>query len=306
MLPHAHDRFLIRQLVLFSIMLACVTVSGQTIERPMFVMKRDGTGLKQVASVVGKYSCGSPSWAPDGKWIAFDAHGPNFSAQHVYIVDLESGKQIDVGSGGFPAWAPDHKSLAFHRTDGPTPEIWLVDPDGRNPRLLIENASHPRWSPDGKQMSFLMGYGQNLAIYDVASQEQRDVFDEPTPRLYWGQSWSPDGKRISLIRDIPDGGHELVIVNTEGSSRGLRVRYRGHMSSHTNWSSDGKHILIGLYAARNGARHLHFLDPDGREAPVELPGQDPKFDYCDGAWSRDAKQVAFSRTLNVRAAGAKK
>jgi Tol biopolymer transport system component len=260
--------------------------------------------LTRVAAVAGKYSCGSPSWSPDGKAIAFDAHGPGFTAQHVYIVDLDTGKKTDVGEGGFPCWSPDGKVVAYHKTFIHPPEIWLVDADGRNPRMMFDDASHPRWSPDGKQIAYLGINMGNLGVYDVATSEGRMLFDEPSRRLFWGQSWSPDGKRLSIIREGEGGSHEFLIISAEGSSRGLRVRYRGQMSSHTNWSADGKHVLVGLYAPRNGPRHLHYLDPNGREAPVPIPGQDPKLDYCDGAWSPDVKRVAFSLTPNVRPANA--
>ena len=130
-------------------------------------MNRDGSGFKKVAEVPGKYACGSPSWSPDGKAIAFDAHGPNFSAQHTYIVNLENGKLIDLGAGGYPSWSPDGQQVAFHRQGS----IMVVDTDGSNEHVLLDNATHPRWSPDGKRIAFLANYRQ-LELMNLESGEE--------------------------------------------------------------------------------------------------------------------------------------
>jgi hypothetical protein len=61
-----------------------------------------------------------------------------------------------------PAFSPDGKRLAFERvygdyeSAGPGPsELWVMDADGSNPRLLAPEGVRPVWSPDGATIAFL-------------------------------------------------------------------------------------------------------------------------------------------------------
>jgi Tol biopolymer transport system component len=48
-------------------------------------------------------------------------------------------------------WAPDSASLVYVRVDQtsltPSPDIWLIELEQAEPRLLAEGAYTPRWIP---------------------------------------------------------------------------------------------------------------------------------------------------------------
>jgi Tol biopolymer transport system component len=103
-------------------------------DQALFVIKRDGTGLKQVTAW-GQLQAGNAHWSPDGRRILFQSFG------------------------AFPA--------------GSTPQIYTIFPDGTHLVQLTskERNSWPAWSPDGTKIIFAYrstaGVDQNVHLYEM-------------------------------------------------------------------------------------------------------------------------------------------
>ena len=84
-------------------------------------------------------------------------------------------------------------NLAKHRITGGGFDIWLVNPDGSRPRLLVTGGSNenPHWSADGRQLVFASDRD------GVRSLFVSDLSDRPPRRLDTGglpassPAWSP-------------------------------------------------------------------------------------------------------------------
>ena len=81
-----------------------------------------------------------PEWSPDGSQLAFVSDTENKEA--IYIFDVDTSKIQLLTAGTEPEWSPDGKKIAFTRANN----IYVIDPDGKNLSLFIENASAPRWA----------------------------------------------------------------------------------------------------------------------------------------------------------------
>ncbi|HEV8375700.1 MAG TPA: hypothetical protein VGR38_05635, partial [Candidatus Polarisedimenticolia bacterium] len=89
--------------------------------------------------------------SPDGAWVLFDLLGD------LYRVPMAGGKAVRITSGPAydyaPRYSPDGKSIAFCSDRRGNMNLFLMDPDGKNPRPLTEEKdavySSPSWTPDG-------------------------------------------------------------------------------------------------------------------------------------------------------------
>src|SRR5260370_26730570 len=181
-------------------------------------------------------SSGDGSFAPDGTEVVFSR-----MADHgLDVVDAKGGapRLIAKSSGyvGSPTSSPDVSRIAYtvymeFGPNGSTFEIWTVNPDGTDPRQLVDLgrcggggcSGGLVWSPDGSTLAFQtkreipLGtavLGDNQSIYTVQSDGSglhliSDSGFQP--------SGSPDGSRIAFLRSYGLAELSLYTMGREGS-----------------------------------------------------------------------------------------
>lgn len=134
----------------------------------------DGSGLTNLTdSHPGNQQL--PAWSPvlaDGSVrIAYAQYVAGEPQIWTMAGDGTDPRQLTSGLDTQPAWSPDGTTIAFQRTSVVSADIWLVDADGSNERLLFGAnragpQSAPAWSPDGRLIAFSSThetYGSGLA-----------------------------------------------------------------------------------------------------------------------------------------------
>jgi WD40 repeat protein len=132
------------------------TGGGGTQNTVIYLINTDGTGRTVLNTrTVGRDL--SPSWSPNGKWIAYAGADEGGSAIYAVRVDGSQGRLL-ARHGSGPAWSPDGTTIAYRTKCG----VKLISPSGTDltplsPRTCnaigIPGFGPPVWSPDGRQIA---------------------------------------------------------------------------------------------------------------------------------------------------------
>ncbi len=167
-------------------------------------------GLGQLAGTeidVSEHALIFPVWAPDGSRISASGQG----LRTIGLVDLDGNTEIYQNPEGtqqfFPSWSPDGQWISFNRRTEALREVWIMRPDGSEPRQIGDHPeldlSHPRWSPADQDKILVDVDHENLAVLSVSTGELTFLtdFNDSTVVIDY-PSWSADGSLIhfSLAR----------------------------------------------------------------------------------------------------------
>jgi dipeptidyl aminopeptidase/acylaminoacyl peptidase len=160
----------------------------------------------------------SLAWSPDGSRIAYvESTSFPLSWGSIFVIDRDGSHRrlVDTGTSGAdmsPSWSPDGKRLVFATTANPYvarvtgASVSIVDADGSNRRMLVENASAPAWSPDGATIAYHAGCGGlrlvNSAGADATPHSPAFGCQGSTPVRRGRPVWSPDGRKLAVANAL--------------------------------------------------------------------------------------------------------
>jgi Tol biopolymer transport system component len=142
-------------------------VSGRDGNAQIYVMRADGSDQHRLVRDTGIDI--SPAWSPDGTRIAFEG-GDEDSYVDVATVDGSARMRLTfTGEDGTPAWSSDGARIAFTSWRGSSPDLYLMNADGSDQRLLIgdEGAADrdAAWSSNGQRFAFVSTRDSTIQIY---------------------------------------------------------------------------------------------------------------------------------------------
>ena len=284
-------------------------------------------GQREYRLFPGTQEAESPSFSPDGEWIAFQMNG------HVRKIAVAGGSALAVVPGdsllaGRVSWGEDG-SIAFESGN----RLYLIPPGGGAPRLLkgAHFAGSPRITPDGRGVLYVEEQrGSKLMYYDLASDSAFTVLEEaiegqylPTGHIVYGH---PNGGLFAVRYDVrrhtvlgtpipivPDAQMTGLVapffITRNGTlvyRSGMEPEYRLLMrdprgkvdtlpiapkiASYARFSPDGRSLALTFGAARGTNRHTAIYDlglGTLTRFTLEGGGHSP-------VWSPDGTRLAFT------------
>jgi Tol biopolymer transport system component len=231
----------------------------------IYTMIADGSDQRRLT--FNEYDDYSPAWSPDGSQIAFisDRDDPNpGNCSHTCFYQLYS---INADGSGehklietefstlHPDWHSDGMKISFDSESNLQGNIYVVNTDGSNLQLLIEDGFWADWSPDGSQIVFASKRDGNVELYlaDADGSNQRRLTQNR--RLDYFPDWSPDGRRIAftVMED-----KAIYIMDADGSNE-QRLTHQGN-AENPAWSPDG--TWLAYQSSNDGDFEIYVINVD--------------------------------------------
>jgi TolB protein len=263
-----------------------------------YVMRSDGTGLRQISDGRGKTTCG---WFFPGSERLFFAS----TTAH----DTSCPARPDPSAGY--VWPLDRY------------DIYTVNRDGSGLKRLTNYNVYTAegiLSPDGKRIVFTSLKDGDLEIYTMNTDGSDVKRLTHTPGYDGGAWWSPDGRQIvyranhptdsvqlKAYRDLLAQGLvrpsrvELFIMNADGSNN-RQITRLGGANFGPSWSPDGKRIVFSsnYKNPRSGNFDLYMIDTDGNN--LEQLTFDSTFDGFP-MFSPDGKKLIWASNRHAQKEG---
>ena len=270
---------------------ATVTDEAPTgIYSDLYTMQADGTRQLRLTLDPQRGYFG-PSWAPDGRSIAFSL-GSGSGPFNLYLMHADGSQPTQLThltlNAYLQRWSPDGTKLAFiaqQGSDVSTAAIYTINADGSNMTRLTHEAAWeygPAWSPDGRSIAFgtQQGGSWHVAIMNADGSNQHRLTtmsgNKPT--------WSPDGRFIVFTSDV-SGHNDLYRMNADGS----QVHLLAVDGDHAAWSPDGTHIAFE--SNRTGNLEIYVMNADG--SGITNLTRNPGVDNQLPEWSPDSQTITY-------------
>ena len=264
----------------------------------------------------------------EATWLSLDVHPSNKKLVievlgDLYSLSTKGGEATQLTQGmGFdsqPRWSPDGLSVAFISDRSGIENLWVMDQDGSNARMLSDTGPYadlasPSWSPKGDHIIVSKG-SWGLRTYEIWAYhldggkgvkitDARTSGDRPYERYNaLGGVYSPDGRYLYYAFKRGGFGYDLTFPLWQIVRRDLREDIGDYLTGaqgsafSPRLSPDGTQLVYGTrFDGKTGLRirNLTTGSDDWLAFPVQRDEQESRYtrDLLPGySFSPDGKHV---------------
>jgi TolB protein len=250
----------------FATRIAYVSVDGRPPKQTYELYVADADGANRVRIAASPLPIMSPSWSPDGEWLAYVSFERRVSA--IFVQHRRSGKKTMVsaraGINAAPSYSPDGKKLALTLSgSNGNLDIYLLElATGQLSRLTDDPGidTEAVFSPDGNAVYFTSDRSGSPQIYRMtpgSSEKPRRVTFTGSynarPRV------SPDGKQLAVLT-LDQGAYRIGVQDLASGT--VQVLSKGRQEESPSFAPNGAMLI---FAGRDrGQGVLQTVSVDGQ------------------------------------------
>ncbi len=228
----------------------------------------------------------SPTWSPNGKWIAYMSDYDGDEQWDIFLVSPKSGQVVNLTntreiSEESPAWSPDGRYLAYivKPKTSSVFEIDVYDTVLRNVKRLTSGTANDRmnvspiWSQNGQFIVYTQeqskGTDSNVFIVDVDTAKSTLLTPHQAESTYSASDVSPDGKSVLVTSNAGNGYDNVGLLDIASKKIRWITQDKWEISGE-EFSPDGKFLT---YTANvDGNTDIYLFDiASGNSRALPLP-----------------------------------
>jgi len=257
----------------------------------LYILNVDGTGITLVDSIdyTEEGGFGNIAWSPNDSHIVYIRSDNNYWDNNSLILYNISDNSRTVlqteGNVCCLKFSPDGREIAYCASVRTNTDpiyinslydhnIYKMDVNGKNSKLIIKNGSSPQWSPQGDKIIFLSNGIDNSSQISVANadgSDQKQLTSSVNPG-WWDTGfprdgnedpqWTKDGNKIVYV-SWENERPEIFIMNVDGSGQ-TRLSNAELRDESPEITMDGKYILFSSRRFVMGGIYMMELDGSGK------------------------------------------
>ncbi len=225
-----------------------------------------------------------------------------FSLKSGEFTRLTNNDQMDV----YPVWSPDGVRLAFLSWRDTDLDIYLMEPDGANQRMLYDSGSH---DADIDWVNNNIVFTAESRIWIMRDDGSNPVPITNPPRAgEWGKAnlpfgdydprLSPDGSLISFERlegdASPHGNYNIYTIGSDSTDE-IRLTDTGYSQGIVEWSHAGdKMVFVVAAIGEEGKYDIYVMNADDSGLTNITPAYFPPDFLCQApVFSADDSRIFF-------------